>query len=56
MHKTIISFARTAFFIMLLLVPSLAMADKQAWVEYQEGTAHPHVPQRQAASPHHRYW
>ena len=39
MHKTIISFARTAFFIMLLLVPSLAMADKQAWVEYQEGTA-----------------
>ena len=39
MHKTIISFARTTFFIMLLLVPSLAMADKQAWVEYQEGTA-----------------
>ena len=39
MHKTIISFARTTFLLFLLLVPSLAMADKQAWVEYQEGTA-----------------
>lgn len=39
MHKTIALFARTAFLVMLLLVPSLAMADKQAWVEYQEGTA-----------------
>ncbi len=39
MHKTITLFARTTFLMMLLLVPSLAMADKQAWVEYQEGTA-----------------
>ncbi len=39
MHKTIALFARTTFLLMLLLVPSLAMADKQAWVEYQEGTA-----------------
>ena len=39
MHKTIILFARATFLMMLLLVPSLAMADKQAWVEYQEGTA-----------------
>ena len=38
MHKTIISFARTTFLVMLLLMPSLAMADKQAWVEYQEDT------------------
>ena len=39
MHKTITLFARATFLMMLLLVPSLAMADKQAWVEYQEGTA-----------------
>ncbi len=39
MHKTIVLFARTTFLLMLLLVPSLVMADKQAWVEYQEGTA-----------------
>ncbi len=39
MHKTIVLLARTTFLMMLLLVPSLAKADKQAWVEYQEGTA-----------------